>query len=146
MRIVYSFLFSCILFIAKGQGLMYYPFSSQISISSSPARAFWVDTKWQTNSFFANLSTEIAPHYNITNDPRARVYVGGGVRMNFISLLTTSGSNLTEGYFGTLGVRSALFPSYPKLQLGFEFSPYVNRQATLGLFRTNLGVGYYFGK
>lgn len=144
MKIVLSVLFFLSLSCSMGQGLMYYPFSSQVSLSSSPVKKWWVDSKWQTNSFFANFNTELSPHFNLTNDARARVYVGGGVRVNFISLVTSS--RFLEGYFGTLGVRSSLFPAYPKLQLGFEFSPYVNRDATLGLFRTNLGVGYYFGK
>jgi len=146
MRVLVTFLLLSSFFCSYGQGLMYYPFSSQISVSSSPVKTVWVDTKWQTNSFFANFSTEIAPHVNLTHDVRARVYVGGGTRVNFISLLTSPNSSFIEGYFGTIGVRSSLFQAYPKLQLGFEFSPYVNRQATLGLFRTNLGVGYYFGK
>lgn len=129
-----------------GQGLMYYPFNSQISVSSNPTKTVWLDSKWQTNSFFSNFNTELSPHVNLTTDVRYRLYVGAGTRVNFVSLFTSSSQSFVEGYFGTFGVRSSLFTAYPRLQLGFEFSPYVNRQATLGLFRTNLGVGYYFGK
>ncbi len=146
MKAVCTFALMFYLTATYSQGLMYYPFTSQISVSSNPTKVLWVDSKWQTNSFFSNFNTELAPHINISTDARYRMYVGAGARVNFVTLLTSTSSRFVEGYFGTFGVRSSLFPAYPRLQVGFEFSPYVNRQATLGLFRTNLGIGYYFGK
>jgi hypothetical protein len=123
---------------------MYYPFTSQLSISTNPTRKVWLDSKWQTNSFFSSLTTEVSPYLNISSSPKARIYTGAGIRVNFIPLITSSTTKLTEGYFATVGVRSALFATYPQIQLGFELSPYVNRSLEIGLIRTSLGIGYYF--
>lgn len=126
------------------QGLMYYPFTSQVSISTNPTKKIWLDSKWQTNSFFSSLSTEISPFLNISPSPKARLYVGAGIRANFIPLLTSTSAEITEGYFATVGIRSALFTAYPQIQVGFELSPYVHRSLEIGLIRTSLGIGYYF--
>lgn len=123
---------------------MYYPFTSQVSVSTNPTKKIWFDSKWQTNSFFSSLSTEISPYLNLSSSPKARLYTGAGVRINFIPLLTSSSKQLTEGYFATIGIRSALFTAYPQIQVGFELSPYVDRSLEIGLIRTSLGIGYYF--
>lgn len=146
-RFVFLFCFVLSLFTSSilcAQGLMYYPFTSQVSVSTNPTKKIWLDSKWQTNSFFSSLSTEISPFLNISPSPKARLYVGAGIQANFIPLLTSTSAEITEGYFATVGVRSALFAAYPQIQVGFELSPYVHRSFEIGLIRTSLGIGYYF--
>ena len=131
------------------QGLAYYPFNSVLSISTNPSSRVWLDCRIQTNTYFSSLSTEISPMININNRSKARFYVGGGAKLNFLNYITATDSAKVqplEGFFMNFGVRSAPFKKEPRVQIVFEISPYVNRQGDLGLMRTLFGIGYFFGK
>lgn len=126
---------------AKSQSITYYPFNSFVSLATNPNRTFWVDAKFQANSYFSSLSSEISPSINLNNNPMARYYIGAGTKFNFLNLVQNN--DAFEGYFLNIGVRSAPF-KYKGIQIAFELSPYANKNFDLGLFRANLGIGYNF--
>lgn len=126
---------------ANSQSFTYYPFNSFVSLASNPNRTLWLDAKFQTNSYFSSLSTEISPTINLNNNPLARYYIGAGTKFNFLNLVQNN--DAFEGYFLNIGVRSAPF-KYKGIQIAFELSPYANKKFDLGLFRANLGIGYNF--
>ena len=131
------------------QGFAYYPFNSVLSISTNPTNKAWFDVRLQTNTYFSSLSTELSPMLNLGKKPRARFYVGGGMRLNFIGYLAATDNKTNsplEGYFINTGVRTMPFKKDPHVHVIFELSPYVNKNADLGLIRTLFGVGYFFGK
>lgn len=128
---------------AQSQSVVYYPFNSLLSVSSNPTKPIWLDVRLQTNSFTNSLSTEIAPAINLNKNLKARFYLGGGAKFNFLAAAFQD-ANPLEGYFINAGFRSALFEKYPGIQIAFELSPYANRDLDLGTFRANLGIGYCF--
>lgn len=127
--------------IAKSQSISYYPFNSFLSVATNPENVLWVDAKFQTNSYFASLSTEISPTVNLNKNPLARYYIGAGPKFNFLNLVQNK--DAFEGYFLNIGLRSSPF-KYKGIQIAFELSPYANKNFDLGLFRANLGIGYNF--
>jgi hypothetical protein len=141
-------LFFC-LQIAYSQAVTYYPFNSVLSVSSNPNRVVWVDCRFQMNSYFSSLSTELLPMFNISKREKAKFYVGVGARFNFINYITQTDPEKQkplEGYSLNVGVRASPIPKIPRLQVVFEISPYANKNFDLGLLRANLGLGYVFGK
>lgn len=140
-----SILFLFVSLASHAQSVTYYPFSSLLSISTNPTKPGWLDLRVQTNSFSSSLATEIAPAFNLNNNPKARIYVGGGARFNFLAAALDNRDAL-EGLFLNFGMRSALFEKYPGIQIAFELSPYANSDFDLGTFRANLGIGYNFSK
>ena len=145
-------LFICFFAIATGncysQAFTYYPFNSVFSIASNPNQPVWADFRFQMNSYFSSLSTEIAPMVNVIKRDKAKYYVGAGVKANFLNYLNDDAQkrNPLEGYFMNLGVRVSPFSKLPQFQGVFELSPYANKNFDLGVFRANLGVGYVFMK
>ncbi|WP_229238973.1 hypothetical protein [Emticicia sp. C21] len=129
------------------QALTYYPFNSIFSIASNPNKPVWADVRFQMNSYFSSLSTEIAPMVNLTKG-KAKMYIGVGVKANFLNYLNTDPQKRAplEGYCFNLGVRVSPFEKVPQFQGVFELSPYANKQFDLGIFRANLGVAYVFMK
>jgi hypothetical protein len=130
---------------ANAQSVSYYPFNSILSVSTNPELRVWGDLRFQTNSYFSSLSTEIAPAVNLNKNPKGRYYLGGGLRINYLAPLQGDGK-LLEGYFFNVGVRSAPFEKIPQIQIAFEVSPYVASNFESGLFRTRLGLAYNFSR
>lgn len=128
----------------NAQSVAYYPFRSILSVSSNPELRVWGDLRFQTNSFFSSLSTEIAPAVNLNKNPKGRFYLGGGARLNYLA--SFQDGDILEGYFFNVGVRSAPFDKYPQVQIAFELSPYAANDFESGLFRTRLGVAYNFSR
>jgi hypothetical protein len=130
------------------QAFTYYPFNSILSIASNPNKPVWVDARFQMNSYFSSLSTEISPMINLTKGEKAKLYIGAGIKANFLNYLNTDAQkrNPLEGYFLDFGVRVSPFEKVPQFQGVFELSPYANKQFDLGIFRANLGIAYVFGK
>ena len=126
------------------QSVVYYPFNSVLGLSSNPNRRLWLDLKFQTNSYFSSLSSDISPEINLNNNPKAKFYTGGGVKLNYLNLAQQNSA--FEGYFLNFGFRSAPFEKYKKIQLAFEVSPYASKKFDIGIFRTNFGIGYNFSK
>ncbi|MFN3848754.1 MAG: hypothetical protein ACK4NY_04970 [Spirosomataceae bacterium] len=134
---------------AYSQAVTYYPWTSTLSVATNPNRAVWGDLRFQMNSYFSSLSTEVSPMFNVSKGEKAKFYVGAGARFNFINYFTQDDpekQNPLEGYFVSVGVRASPIAKIPRLQLAFELSPYSNKNFDLGLFRANLGLGYVFGK
>lgn len=129
---------------SKAQSVAYYPFSSILSVSSNPDLRVWGDLRFQTNSFFSSLSTEIAPAINLNKNTKGKFYLGGGLRLNYLA--SFQDGDVFEGYFFNAGMRSAPFDKYPQVQIAFELSPYVASDFESGLLRTRLGVAYNFSR
>jgi hypothetical protein len=126
------------------QSVVYYPFNSILGLSTNPSNAVWLDVKFQTNSYFSSLSTDISPEINLKKTPKSITYLGGGVKMNYLNAIENN--NILEGYFMNLGVRLMPFEKYKKVQIAFEISPYAGRKFDIGVFRTNFGIGYNFSR
>lgn len=126
------------------QSVVYYPFNSVLGISTNPAKAIWLDVKLQTNSYFSSLSTDISPEINLRKTPKSITYIGAGVKMNYLNAIENN--NILEGYFMNLGMRLMPFEKYKKIHVAFELSPYAGRKLDIGVFRTQLGIGYNFSK
>lgn len=141
-----SFFAAFIFFLASktfAQSVTYYPFNSILSVATNPEKAAWLDARIQLNSFTSSLSTEIAPAFNLNNNPKGRFYIGAGPRFNFLAAAFNE-ADVLEGLFLNVGVRSAPFEKYPQIQIAFELSPYANKDFDLGTFRGLLGLGYNF--
>lgn len=135
--------FTCSNFI-QAQSVIYYPFNSVLGISSNPSKTVWVDVKLQTNSYFSSLSTDISPEFTVRKTPKSLTYFGVGAKLNYLNLIENN--NILEGYFMNFGVRVMPFEKYKKVQIAFEISPYAGRNFDIGVFRSNLGIGYNFSK
>jgi hypothetical protein len=142
----YLFVFSMLFISASAytQSIVYYPFSSVLGLSTNPRKVLWLDAKFQTNSYFSSLSTEISPQFTIKSKPKALFYMGVGTRINYLNLIENN--NVFEGYFLNAGTRLMPFEKYPKIQVAFEVSPFVGRKADIGIFRSQIGIGYSFSK
>lgn len=142
----FTLLFVSVFSTAFSQGFAYYPFSSVFSFSSNPTRTVWVDSRFQTNSYFSSLSTELAVMANLNDNPKGRFYLGVSSRFNFLELVNDYRAEVLEGYGLHGGIRSEPFAKLPRLQLAFEVSPYVQKDFQIGLMRSYLGIAYYVGK
>jgi hypothetical protein len=141
----YSFiLFLVLLYSSKSsaQSLVYYPFNSQLSISTNPQSVLWVDAKFRTNSYFSSLSTDLSPNISFKRKEKAVFYTGAGVRINYLNLVEKNSP--LEGYIIHVGSRLMPFKAYPKVQIAFELGPYISRKADLGVMNSLLGIGYNF--
>ena len=134
--------------LSQAQAFTYYPFNSIFSIATNPNRAVWADFRFQMNSYFSSLSTEVSPMFNLNKSGEAKFYVGAGVKANFLNALNpdVSKQSALEGYCFNAGVRTSPIEKLPRFQIVFELSPYANKNFDLGVFRANLGLGYVFGK
>lgn len=134
--------------LSKAQAFTYYPFNSVFSIATNPNKVIWADFRFQMNSYFSSLSTEVAPMFNLNKAERAKFYIGAGVKANFLNALNPDASKQSplEGYSLNFGVRASPVQKLPRFQVVFELSPYANKNFDLGVFRANLGFGYVLGK
>jgi hypothetical protein len=126
------------------QSVVYYPFNSILGLSTNPSKSLWLDVKFQTNSYFSSLSTDISPEINLKKTTKSITYIGAGVKMNYLNAIENN--NILEGYFMNFGVRLMPFEKYKKVQLAFEVSPYAGRKFDIGVFRTHFGIGYNFSR
>jgi hypothetical protein len=133
-------------FAVKAQSIGYYPWNGLLSVSTNPAKPVWVDVRLQTNTLFGSLSTEILPMVNLTQKENYQVYLGGGIRFNFIGVLANQTKNIVEGYSLNIGTRVVPFKSVPNVRVAFELAPYVVRKFDSGVLKSNLGIVYTFGR
>lgn len=129
---------------SKAQTVAFYPFNSVFAISTNTNNPFWCDFRFQTNSYFSSLSTEIAPQFTIVNRFKAIYYIGGGARINFLGKITDSNASLLQGYFIDAGVRITPFEKVKGAQILFELSPYADSKFETGLLIARLGLAYNF--
>ncbi len=130
---------------SKAQAISYYPFENaqQLTIATNPTKVFWMDFRFQMNSFTSSLNTEAALMVNLAYTRNANFYVGGGTNMGIIGAFYNR--TLINGYFGSFGVRAYPFEKAPKVSINFETGPFVDMDGKSGKFRAWLGVGYNFG-
>ena len=141
LLLITFFIFSVSCF---SQSIVYYPFNSLLGFSSNTQKRVWIDAKLQTNSYFSSLSTDIAPQINVNKNSRARIFVGGGIKLNYLNVIENK--NILDGFFANAGVRASPFEKNKRIQIAFEISPFVNKNLDIGIFRSHLGFGYSFNK
>ena len=145
MKNLTTIIFLCFFSLAGfSQSVVYYPFNSVLGISSNPSKAVWLDLKFQTNSYFSSLSTDISPEFNIKSTSKAKYYIGGGLKLNFLNAVEDN--SILDGYFLNTGIRVNPFEKYKKVQIVFELSPYAGKKLDIGVFRSFLGIGYNFSR
>ena len=115
--------------LSQAQAFTYYPFNSIFSIATNPNKAVWADFRFQMNSYFSSLSTEVSPMFNLNKSGEAKFYVGAGVKANFLNALNpdVSKQSALEGYCFNAGVRTSPIEKLPRFQIVFELSPYANK-------------------
>ena len=126
----------------------YYPWSSLLTVSTSPKRAIWLDTRFQTNSLFSSLSVDILPMINLKRGEVVQWYVGGGLRLNPLYRIADADADLItiDGYSINVGVRIAPLPQNRNIQLALELNPYVKDDFASGVLKSHFGVVYVFNK
>lgn len=129
----------------QAQGLTYYPWNSVLAVSSNPQRLFWGEARFQTNSLFSSLDTELAPMVNFRRSPQSQFYAGAGANFAIVANLA-DGSRLVRGYFLSVGTRVHPLDQVPQVGVAFEISPYTAQDFKSGRFRTWLGVTWQFGR
>ena len=129
---------------AKSQAVSYYPFNSQLSISTNPTKVVWMDFRFQMNSILTSLNTEPALMVNLAYTGNANFYAGGGANLGIVGAIGYD-RKLINGFFGSFGVRAYPFKEAQKVSINFELGPYVDYGGQSGNFRAWLGVGYHFG-
>ncbi len=120
----------------------YLPFESIISISTHSDHLIWGELRIQSNTFFGNVVTEPSLRWNFKREPLANYYFGAGLAANPFNV--TQDLPLIDGYAIAFGSRIKPITKYPKIQLIFEISPYVNRYFDGGTLKSHLGVAYQF--
>jgi len=126
------------------QSVAYYPWNGLLAVSTNPSRAIWGDARFQTNTLFGSLSTELLPMVNIKQTETAQFYLGGGVRFNFVGKLAGQTSQLIEGYLLNIGTRIKPFKENRNVQIALELAPFVERKFDSGVLKSNFGVVYVF--
>ena len=129
----------------QAQSISYYPFNSQLAISSNPTNVAWGEVRMQMNSATSALTSEFGPMLTVHKTKDVLFYVGGGVNVGWMSNVFNQ-SSILKGYYGSVGVRAFPFTSVPRLGINFEFTPYTDYKVQTGLLRAWLGVNYHFGK
>jgi hypothetical protein len=127
------------------QSISYYPFNSQLAVSSNPTNMAWAEVRMQMNSATSALTSEFGPMLTVYKTKDALFYTGGGVNIGWMSNVFNQ-SSILKGFYGSVGVRAYPFTSLPHLGLNFEFTPYTDSKVKTGLLRAWLGINYHFGK
>lgn len=138
----------CPFLLASGclaQGVTYYPWDNVLAVSSNPQRLVWGEARFQMNSLFAALDTELAPMINFRRSPQSQFYAGGGAAFGFVSRFVDN-SPLLKGYFLSIGTRVHPLVQVPQVGVAFELSPYTAEDFKSGRFRAWLGVSWQFGR
>lgn len=122
----------------------YFPFQSELSLSTHSERILRGEIRLSTNTFFGNITVEPILLGNIKRTEKINYYAGLGMNLNFFN--AASNLSIINGYHLHLGARIKPFNDLKKLHLIFEISPYMNRNFDGGILRTRLGIAYQFGK
>jgi hypothetical protein len=127
------------------QAVTYHPWDNVLAVASNPQRLVWGEARFQMNSLFAALDTELAPMINFRRSPQSQFYVGGGAAFGFVSHFVDN-TKLLKGYFLSIGTRVHPIVQAPQVGVAFELSPYTAEDFKSGRFRAWLGVTYQFGR
>lgn len=122
----------------------YYPFQSEISITTNSEKLIWGDCRIATNTFYGNITTEPVLMVNVKRTELANFYGGIGMNLNFFN--AANNISIINGYNLHFGIRVKPINNIRKLHIIFEISPYMNRNFDGGILRTRLGLAYQFGK
>ncbi len=131
--------------ISKAQSVSYYPFASELAISSNPTQAAWAEVRIQMNSATSAVTTEFGPMLTVKKTKTTAFYIGGGANIGWMSNVINN-SSLLKGYYGSAGFRAFPFEKLPQVGLNFEFTPYTDSKVQTGLLRAWIGLSYHFGK
>ncbi|MFK7907354.1 MAG: hypothetical protein AB8B69_19620 [Chitinophagales bacterium] len=124
--------------------LGYYPFQSELSITSNTNKILWGDMRLLTNTFWGNITVEPALMVNIKKSKFVNYYTGVGVNCNFFNGFNDV--SVINGYSLNFGARIKPIENAPNLQCIFEIAPYMNQSFDGGLLKTRLGLAYQFKK
>jgi len=130
---------------AWAQAVTYHPWDNVLAVASNPQRVLWGEARFQMNSLFAALDTELAPMVNFRRSPQSQFYAGGGVAFGFVSHFVDD-APLLKGYFLSVGTRIHPLVQVPQVGVAFELSPYTAEDFRSGRFRAWLGVTWQFGR
>ncbi len=130
---------------SKAQSVSYYPFASELAISSNPTQAAWAEVRIQMNSATSALTTEFGPMLTVKKTKTTAFYIGGGANIGWMSNVINN-SSMLKGYYGSAGFRAFPFEKLPQVGLNFEFTPYTDSNVQTGLLRAWIGLSYHFGK
>ncbi len=130
---------------SKAQSVSYYPFASELAISSNPTQAAWAEVRIQMNSATSAVTTEFGPMLTVKKTKTTAFYIGGGANIGWMSNVINN-SSLLKGYYGSAGFRAFPFEKLPQVGLNFEFTPYTDSNVQTGLLRAWIGLSYHFGK
>lgn len=124
----------------------YYPFNSVLTVSSNPRHRIWGEARFQTNSIFSSLNTELAPMVTFVRKPQHLFYAGVGANLGIVGKLVDSKTRLIQGYFLSVGTRVTPLVKVPQLGISFELTPYSRQDFKTGNFRSWLGVTWQLRK
>lgn len=122
--------------------LGYYPFQSELSVTSNPNKILWGDMRLLTNTFWGNITVEPALMVNIKRSKFVNYYTGISVNCNFFNGFNDV--SVINGYSLNFGARIKPIEHLPNLQCIFEIAPYMNKDFDGGLLKTRLGLAYHF--
>ena len=122
----------------------YYPFQSELSITTNSEKLIWGDCRIITNTFYGNITTEPVLMVNVKRAELANFYGGIGMNLNFFNAIDDI--SIINGYNLHFGIRAKPIKSFNQLHLIFEISPYVNRNFDGGILRSRIGIAYQFRK
>ncbi|MEY2792266.1 MAG: hypothetical protein RJA76_258 [Bacteroidota bacterium] len=128
----------------NAQTISYYPFNSQLAVSTKNSSPIFLEARVQMNSATSLITTEIGPQILLSKKNNSFFYLGGGASIGWFNDIFIKQSSNLKGYYGSLGVRSYPFEKLNKLGLNFEITPYTDANFTTGLMRAWLGVSYKF--
>lgn len=126
---------------SQAQSISYYPFNSQLALSSDTQKSAFAEVRVQMNSATSLFTTEIGPMIRLKKYDQGFLYLGGGASINWFNNVISDG-NTVKGFYGSLGARAYPFEKLPSLGINFEFSPYTDSKVQTGLLRAWLGISY----
>ena len=122
----------------------YFPFQSELSLSTYSEKNIWGDLRIASNTFFGNVTTEPILMVNIKKKEMVNYYGGIGMNLNFFN--AANNISIVNGYNLHIGIRAKPIRELNNLHCIFEISPYMNRDFDGGILRTRIGVAYQFSK
>ena len=142
--ILLCFIFFVSKIVSAQLSIGYYPFQSELSISTNAENTIWGDLRIASNTFFGNITIEPILMVNINRTEIINYYGGIGMNLNFFN--TYDNISIINGYNLHFGTRAKPIKQLNSLHVIFEISPYMNRNFDGGLLRTRLGIAYQFKK
>lgn len=141
-------IFCLVLFFCKSVSAQlsigYYPFQSELSLSTYSDKTIWGDLRIASNTFFGNITTEPILLVNIKKKEMVNYYGGFGINLNFFN--SANNVSIINGYNLHFGARAKPIKQFNNLHFIFEISPYMNQKFDGGILRTRIGVAYQFSK